>query len=98
MMLRRFRNAVDATIDLGIILTIVIAFVGLMVITYIIGKVPLSMQPGAPVGKAQWQFWNTSKNLTENWTSQVSLIIVAITIFVLSLAISALIMLRGRND
>jgi len=48
-------------------------------------------------GKAANMFRNQSKNITTGFDNAIALILVAITIFILALALSALLMLRGRE-
>ena len=92
MNLRSLKDNVQAVVDLGIILMIGVAFAGLMVIAYIIWTVKALLTTTSS-SSAQ----NTSlANITTGFDSTVGLIIVAITIFVLALAISALMMLRAR--
>jgi hypothetical protein len=76
-------------VDLGVVLMIGIAFAALMVIAFIIFK--LKDQLGATGDAA-----NSIKNVTVGFDNAVNLILVAITIFILAIAISALLMLRGR--
>ena len=77
-------------VDLGVILMIGIAFAGLMVVAYIIYT--LVDQLGATGDAA-----NTMANITAGFDNAIALILVAITIFILAIAISALLMLRGRQ-
>ena len=77
-------------IDLGIVLMIGIAFAALMVVAYIIYQLRTQLNPtGAAL--------NTITNITNGFDDAISLILVAITIFILAIAISALLMLRGRQ-
>jgi len=64
-------------------------FAALMVIGYIIWTM---MSQLAPIGNAL----NSMTNITDGFDDAISLILVAITIFILALAIGALLMLRGR--
>jgi len=92
-MFEKLKNHNEAMVDLGVVLMIGIAFVGLVVVSYIIFKVKDSLfTTSTTTGIA------TAKNITSNWDSQVSLIMVAITIFILSLAIASLLYLRGGNQ
>jgi len=92
-MFEKLKNHNEAMVDLGVVLMIGIAFVGLVVVSYIIFKVRDSLfTTSTTTGIA------TAKNITSNWDSQVSLIMVAITIFILSLAIASLLYLRGGNQ
>ena len=87
--MRKFLGSKEAFVDLGIILMVGIVFAGLMVIAYIIFT--LEDQLGA-TGDAS----NTISNVTAGFDDALNLILVAITIFILAIAISALLMLRGR--
>jgi len=76
-------------VDLGIVFTLIMVFAALMVIGYIIWTM---MSQLAPTGNAL----NSMTNITDGFDDAISLILVAITIFILALAIGALLMLRGR--
>lgn len=76
-------------VDLGVVLMIGIAFAALMVGAYIIWT--LKDQLGASGDAA-----NSIANVTTGFDDAVNLLLVAITIFILAIAISALLMLRGR--
>ena len=89
MKLRKISENLKAVVDISMILMIGIAFAGLMVISYIIYT--LTDQLGATGAAA-----NTITNITEGFDNAIALILVAITIFILALAISALLLLRGR--
>jgi hypothetical protein len=77
-----------AVVDLGVVLMIGIAFAALMVVGFIIYKLKDQL---APTGNAL----NSINNITTGFDNAVNLILVAITIFILAVAISALLMLRG---
>ena len=89
-MLRSLKDNFYGVIDLGVVLMIGIAFAGLMVVAYIIWT--LVDQLGATGNAA-----NTLGNITGGFDDAIALILVAITIFILAIAISALLMLRGRQ-
>ena len=89
-MLRKLSDNIRAAVDLGIVLMIGIVFAGLMVIAYIIWT--LDDQLGATGDAA-----NSIGNVTTGFDDAVNLILVAITIFILAIAIAALLMLRGRR-
>lgn len=92
MKLQSLKDSVHAAVDLGVVLMIGVAFAGLMVIAYIIWTVK-----GLLTTTSSSSAQNTSlSNITTGFDNAVGLIIVAITIFVLAIAISALMMLRGR--
>jgi len=70
------------------------------VIAYIIFTLKDSLLPNAPGNTTTTAYNDTYKsieNITAGFDSSVDLLIVAITIFVLALAISALLLLRGRQ-
>ena len=77
-----------AVVDLGIVLMIGIAFASLMVVAYIIWTLK------AQLGSGDWD--NSITNITSGFDDAVNLLLIAITIFILAIAISALLMLRGR--
>ena len=89
MRLRGIKDSKDGMVDLGVVLMIGIAFAALMVIAYIIFT--LQDQLGA-TGEAG----RSIQNITAGFDDAVNLLLVAITIFILAIAISALLMLRGR--
>jgi len=89
--MRSFLDNARGVVDLGVVLMIGIAFAGLMVVAYIIFT--LVDQLGATGDAA-----NTMANITSGFDNAIALILVAITIFILAIAISALLMLRGRNQ
>ena len=88
-MLRKLKEDVRAVVDLGVVLMIGIVFAALVVGAYIIWT--LEDQLGATGSAA-----NSISNVTNGFTDAVNLLLVAITIFILAIAISALLMLRGR--
>jgi len=87
--MRSFLDNTRAMVDLGVVLMVGISFAGLMVIAYIIWT--LVDQLGATGSAA-----NSIANVTSGFDDAVNLLLVAITIFILAIAISALLMLRGR--
>ena len=99
MTLKSFRDDCSGMVDLGVILMIGIAFVGLMVVAYIIFTITDSIFPHVPTGADSHAYqvaYNSSKNITGGFDSAVNLILIAITIFILAVAIGSLLMLRGR--
>ena len=88
-MFRALRDDVHGVVDLGVVLMIGIAFAALMVIAYIIWT--LEDQLGATGSAA-----NSVANVTGGFDDAVNLILIAVTVFILAIAISALLMLRGR--
>ena len=89
--MKSLKENLQGIVDLGIILMIVIAFAGLMVIAYIIYTLVEQLNP---TGAAA----NTMSNITTGFNNAIALILVAITISILALAISALLMLRGKRE
>jgi hypothetical protein len=87
--MRSFLKDIRGVVDLGLVLMIGIAFAGLAVIAYIIYTLVDMLD--ATGSAAQ-----TMGNITSGFDNAIALILVAITIFILSIAISALLMLRGR--
>ena len=76
-------------VDLGVVLMIGIAFAALMVIAYIIWTLKDQLNPTGIAARS-------IANITGGFDDAVNLLLVAITIFILAIAISALLMLRGR--
>jgi hypothetical protein len=89
MKLRSLKNNIRAIINIELILMIGIAFAGMMVGAFIIWTLVDSL--GA-TGDAALSI----ANITTGFDSTVNLLLVAITIFILALAISALLLLRQR--
>ena len=87
--MRKFLKNCHAVVDLGVVLMIIVAFASLMVISYIMYQITASLN-------ATGQAANTIANVTTGFDNAISLILVAVTIFILALAISALLLLRGR--
>ena len=90
--MRHIRSLLDntkAVVDLGVVLMIGIAFAALVVIAFIIWELEDQLDP---TGNAQ----TSIDNITTGFDNAVNLLLVAITIFILAIAISALLMLRGR--
>jgi len=98
-----FKKDVNAVIDLGVVIMISIAFAALMVIGFLIYEVRDSLLPngeweaGRGATEAANQTWYSIANITAGFDNAVNLLLVAITIFILALAIGALLMLRGRQ-
>jgi len=91
-MFRKLSENTHGVIDLGIVLMIGIAFAALMVIAYIIWTLWDQLNPTAGTDE-----YRSLQNVTGGFDDAVNLLLVAITIFILALAISALLMLRGRQ-
>ena len=108
--LRSLKDNLCGVVDLGVVLMIGIAFVGLMVTAYLIwllrGQL-IPEYPGTGVGEITAglnETWNSTwlspfnsvNNVTAGFNNAVNLLLIAITIFILAIAISALLLLRGR--
>jgi hypothetical protein len=89
--LRSLKDNICATVDLTVVLIVGIAFAGLMVIAYVIWT--LNDQLGATGNAA-----NSIANITGGFDNAVNFLLIAITIFILAIAIAALLMLRGRSQ
>ena len=107
--MRSLTENIHAVIDLGVVLMIGIAFAALMVVAYLIFTLRDQLIPTYPTaltdaGNVSRTAWNSSYrdasnsvgNITSGFDGAVNLLLVAITIFILAIAISALLMLRGR--
>ena len=105
--MRSLKESITAAVDLGVIITIGIAFAGLMVMGYIIWNIYDMFIPTAYPGttaeaNASWNasYLNASRslgNITAGFDNAVNFLLIAITIFILAIAIAALLMLRGRR-
>ncbi|GAG70657.1 unnamed protein product [marine sediment metagenome] len=91
-MFDKLKRDTHAVIDLGVVLMIGIAFASLMVVAFIIYEIQSMLITTASGPEVN----NTTANITAGFDNAVSLILVAITIFILAIAISALLMLRGQ--
>ena len=87
--MRSLLNDAKAVVDLGVVLMIGIVFAGLTVVAYIIWTLVDQLGATGDAGRS-------IANVTTGFDNAVNLILVAITIFILAIAISALLMLRGR--
>lgn len=90
--MRKLMKNICAAVDISVVLMIVIAFASLMVMAYIIFEVEdqlITTDTSATTN-------NSVANITAGFDDAVNLLLVAITIFILAIAISALLMLRGR--
>jgi len=106
--MRCLRESTHGVVDLGVVLMIGIAFAALLVISYIIFVLQDMLVLGTPTGNAStnptgWaNYWaeNATRssvgNVTVGFDNAIALILVAITVFILAIAISALLMLRSR--
>ena len=90
--MRSLTDNYHGILDVGIVVMVGIAFAALMVVAYIIWTLKDQLiTPSTDINTN-----NSIANITTGFDSAVSLILVAITIFILAIAISALLMLRGR--
>jgi len=89
--MRKLTENTHGVIDLSIVIMIGIAFAALMVVAYIIWKLKDQLNPTAGTDEAR-----SIANVTTGFDNAVNLILVAVTIFILAIAIGALLMLRGR--
>ena len=99
MKIKSLTKNTHAVADLGIVLMIGITFASLMVGAYIIYTLFDQLNPEATATSRtaiQNQTWNTSTLITSGFSDAINLLLVAITIFILAIAISALLLLRGR--
>jgi len=90
---RDFRRDVHAALDLAIVISIGIVFAALMIITYIIFTLKSQLLSATNDAEAQ----SVIANITGNFNNTVSLLMIAITVFILALAISALLILAPRR-
>ena len=91
--MKSLKDNTHAVIDLSIVLMVGIAFAALMVVAYLIWTLSDQLLAGEAAGTSQNQ---SIQNVTRGFDNAVNLLLVAITIFILAIAISALLMLRGR--
>jgi len=84
-------------VDVSMVVMIGIAFAGIMVIAIVIWEIS-DMFRNIPASSfhTRNQSFNTSRNITGGFDDAVNLLLVAITIFILAIAIGALLMLKGR--
>jgi hypothetical protein len=87
----RLFNDTKAAVDLGVVLMIGIAFAALTVVAYIIWTIRDQLVTGSTSASANASI----ANITTGFDNAVNLLLVAITIFILAIAIAALLMLRG---
>jgi len=90
--MRSLKENLYGVIDLGVVLMIGIAFAALMVVGFIIWTLNNQLNPAAISSSAR----QSVANITSGFDDAVNLLLIAITIFILAIAISALLMLRGR--
>ena len=87
--MRSLRENLYGVVDLSVVLMIGVAFAALMVIAYIIWTLKDQLNATGDAARS-------IQNITTGFDDAVNLLLVAITIFILAIAISALLMLRGR--
>jgi len=87
--MRSLKDNLLGMVDLGVVLMVGIAFAGLMVIAYIIWTLQDQLDATGSAARS-------IENVTDGFDDAVNLLLVAVTIFILAIAISALLMLRGR--
>ena len=91
--MKSLKDNTHAVIDLSVVIMVGIAFAALMVIAYIIWTLSDQLLAGEAAGTSINQ---SVQNVTRGFDNAINLLLVAITIFILAIAISALLMLRGR--
>ncbi|MBD3263571.1 MAG: hypothetical protein GF375_00530 [Candidatus Omnitrophica bacterium] len=104
--MRSLKEHIYAAVDLSVVISIGIAFAGLMVMGYIIWNIydmfiPTAYPGTSDTANASWNasYYNASRslgNVTGGFDNAVNFLLIAITIFILAIAIAALLMLRGR--
>jgi len=98
--MKKLRDNIHAVIDIGVVLMIGIAFIGMAILAYAVFTLRDQLWPvprGATTTVAYNNSFNQSRNISVGFDNAIALILVAITIFILAIAISALLMLRGRQ-
>ena len=90
--MRSLKDNLYGVIDLGVVLMIGIAFVGLIVVAYIVWTIDDQLITTTTSAATN----SSIANITTGFDNAVNLLLIAITIFILAIAISALLMLRGR--
>ena len=96
--MRSLRENTHAVVDLSVVLMIGISFAALAVVAFIIWTLKESLWH-TPVGTDSAAYnssYTQAGNITVGFDNAVGLILVAITVFILAIAISALLLLRGR--
>jgi hypothetical protein len=100
MFMRSLLSDSKGVVDIGIVVLVGVIFAALMVMAYIFWKIDEQLVPTGTTGLGDnhWTYFlqNSSGNITGGFDDAVSLILVAITVFILAIAIMALLMLRGR--
>lgn len=98
-MMRSLKENMYGMVDIGVVLMIGIAFAALAVIAYIMWTLhgQLWHTPTGTDSTAYNASYNQSMDIAYGFDNAIALILVAVTIFILAIAISALLMLRGRQ-
>jgi hypothetical protein len=103
--MRSLKENLHGMVDLGVVLAIGIAFVGLIVVAYLIFTIKTAMwgtgwkDIGTVEQNSAYNLsFNQAGNITKGFDNAIALILVAITIWILAIAISALLILRGRQE
>ena len=92
ILVKKFVTDVRGIVDLGVVIMIGVVFAGLMVLAYII----FTLEDQLVTTETSANINSSLSNITSGFDDAINLILVAITIFILAIAISALLMLRGR--
>ena len=90
--MQSLKDNLHGVVDLGVVLMIGVAFTALMVVAYIIWHLEDSLLSPSTSSTTN----SSIHNVTSGFDDALNLILIAITIFILAIAISALLMLRGR--
>jgi len=95
---RKLWNDVQGFVDVGVGISIGILFAGLMVISYIIWTLKTQLLPVDPVGQSDIynQMWNSTKNLTTGFDNTINLLLIVVVVWLLALAIMALLIIKKR--
>ena len=97
MFRRSLKEDCKGVVDLGVVIMIGIVFAALMVIAFIIWTLNDQLTFN-PLNDVSDNYNASIGNVTGGFDSAVNLILVAITIFILAIAIAALLLLRGRSQ
>ena len=94
--MRSLKENLHGMVDLGVVLMVGIAFAALMVVAYIIWTLEDQLRANTATKGIAGEVNRSIANVTGGFDDAVNLLLVAITIFILAIAIGALLMLRGR--
>ena len=92
ILVKKFVNDARGIVDLGVVIMIGVVFAGLMVLAYII----FTLKDQLITTETSAKINSSLDNISSGFDDAINLMLVAITIFILAIAISALLMLRGR--